>query len=86
MPISKHRLIALGQDQIKQKGGTKADQESYAKRVLKKFGAGMASLISHTPTKCECCAAPLNINNGNQVVRYCSKACRKAMRHHNKRR
>lgn len=84
MSISKDRIIALGQEQIKQRGGDKKDQESFGRKILRKFGQGKGFLISHTPTKCLVCGAPLPINNGNQVVNYCSKKCRR-QRHNQKR-
>jgi hypothetical protein len=84
MDLSKDRIIALGKDQIAKRGGDKKKEESFARRMLHKFGEGKSFLVSHTPTKCVVCGKPLNINNGNQVVQYCSKECRK-IRHNRKR-
>ncbi len=80
--ISRDRIIELGKKSIAQKGGDKAKQDSFARKMMKKFGSGMGSLIGATPTKCLVCGKPLKINNGNQVVKYC-KGCRH-LRHNKK--
>ena len=78
--ISKDRIIALGKDSIAKKGGNVKSQETFARRILKRFGPGRGSLIGATPTKCLSCGKPLNINSSNQVVKYCSKKCRHSAR------
>jgi len=81
--ISKDRLIEIGKKRIaSKKGGDKEKEKSFIKRMIRKFGPGKGFLTGATPTKCLVCGKKLNINNRNQVVKYCNKNCRR--KRHNK--
>ena len=83
MNISKDRLIAVGKENIAKRAGGKDEEKSFIRRVLKRFGEGKAFLIGETPTKC-ICGKSLNRGSAAQVMKYCSRECRK--RRHNAKR
>lgn len=92
MNTSKDRMVAIGNERIKEKAKilglsdkeVAERQNKFLRKVTKFFGAGKAFILGDSPTKCEVCNRLLHFNNSGQIVRFCSKKCRR-MRHNKKR-